>query len=346
MDEMLTRGQRRRSVDGALLALLGGACAAGGSDGGGAETSEPPPATQHEEPPREHPPHEGPRVPAELTPLFGVEPAPVAPEQAARCQKVDLLYVVDNSASMTDEQASLARSFAGFSRVVTETLGGVDLQIMVVDTDSWNVGDTLNARQRSGPADTCDGMLGAGQRMDAEGESCGIRSGRRFLRGDERDAADAFGCLAHVGTLGDASERPIDALLAATGASASAAGTCNLGFLRDDAVLVVTLITDEEDEVSMGGPAEWKRELLGVKGGDEDAVVLLGLIGDLQVPGGLPGGPCDELGAAPAPRLQRFVESFALGSLGSVCADDYSEFFEQAVGAIDTACEAFEPVLH
>ena len=322
-----------------LIALLGGACAAGGPDGERERTGPAPPVVQ------QTPPREAPRAPTQLTPLFE-DPAPVAPAKPERCEKVDFLYVVDNSASMTDEQVSLARSFAGFSRVVQDTLDSIDPQIMVIDTDSRNVGDIINASEQQEPGNACDGMLGAGQRMGAEGESGGVMGDGRFMHGDQGHAAETFECLAHVGTLGDASERPIAALLAATGASAGAAQDCNMGFLRDDAILVVTLITDEEDEVTHGDPAEWKRALLDVKGGDEDAVVVLGLIGDLQVPGGLPGGPCGDLDAAAAPRLQQFVESFELGSLGSVCADDYSEFFAQAGAAIDTACEAFNPMLH
>jgi hypothetical protein len=339
---MITRGPRHESsIQRTLFALLAVACAAGGpGENGehGAETAEPSPPSRV--PPREQVPH----APAQPTPVFGVEPTSNA--EPERCQKVDFLYVVDNSASMTDEQVSLARSFAGFSRVVEDTLGTIDSQIMVVDTDSRNVGDIINAEGSRRAAEACDGMLGAGQRMGARGESCGVPGEGRYLRGDQRHAAEAFACLAHVGTLGDASERPIGALLAATGASAGVASDCNMGFLRGDAVLVVTLITDEEDTVSAGDPADWKRALLDVKGGNEDAVVVLGLIGDLQVPGGLPGGPCDALDAAAAPRLQQFVESFELGSLGSVCASDYSEFFAQAVSAIDTACDAFDPMLH
>ena len=281
------------------------------------------------------------------TPVFEEDPTPVAAPGPERCDKVDFLYVVDNSASMTDKQASLARSFAGFSRILGDTLGAIDHQIMVIDTDDRNAGDVIHARhQLEEPEDDCDGMLGAGLRMDENGELCGTGR-RRFLLGNQSRTADAFACLAHVGTLGDAIERPIDALLAATGASkSSAASACNAGFLRDDALLVVTLITDEEDDSSAGDPAAWKRALSSAKGGDEGSIVMLGLLGDLQVPGGLPGGPCDELSGAAAPRLQEFVESFELGSLGSVCADDYSGFFASAVSVIDTACEAFEPTLH
>jgi hypothetical protein len=280
--------------------------------------------------------------PATEPPLFDTKKPEPPPE---RCDKVDFLYVVDNSASMTDKQENLARSFEGFTRIVQETLGTTDHQIMVVDTDGINVGDII-AGYGAESGDGCTGMLGAGLTMGAEGEGCIISGNQRFLQDDQPNLADTFSCLARVGTLGNADERPIDALLAATGAAHSDAEMCNEGFLRNDAILVVTLITDEEDEQSAGDPAKWKQALLRAKHGNEEALVMLGLIGDTQVPGGLPGGPCDEVSGADSPRLQRFVESFELGSLGSVCAPDYSEFFAQAVSTIDTACEVFTPILY
>jgi hypothetical protein len=110
-------------------------------------------------------------------------------------------------------------------------------------------------------------------------------------------------------------------------------------------VLVVTLITDEEDEQSRGDPDFWKQMLVRVKGGNEAAVVMLGLIADNHIPGGLPGGPCDEFSGSPSPRLESFVRSFELGAIGSVCAPDYSVFFADAVSTIDTACDEFVPIV-
>ena len=109
--------------------------------------------------------------------------------------------------------------------------------------------------------------------------------------------------------------------------------------MRDDAVLVVTVISDEDDfEQSEGDPAAWKQFLVDAKGGNEEAIVVLGLIAD----GAQPGSPCpaDE----DAPTLRTFSESFTFGQTGSVCAPDYAPFFAAAVSEIDTACDEFEPV--
>jgi hypothetical protein len=325
----------------AVAATLGFclACSAGG-DGGEAAGAAGAQALPEPVPPRHS---EQPALPTSVParPLFDEEDTkPALPE---RCDKVDFLYIVDNSASMADKQQNLARSFEGFTRIVQETLGTSDHQIMVVDTDDMNIGDELVLAETGAEPDGCTGMLGAGLVMGELGMRCGIRGNQRFLKDNQPNLAEAFSCLAQVGTLGDVDERPMDALLAATGAVENDLGDCNQGFLRDDAVLVVTLITDEEDDKSMGEPVGWKRSLLKAKNGNEDGLVMLGLISDTQVPGGLPGGPCDELSGARSPRLMSFVESFRLSAMGSVCAEDYSEFFAEAVAYIDTACDEFKP---
>jgi hypothetical protein len=316
------------------------ACAAGGDADETARSGNTEPLPEPV-PPRHPDPS---RMPTSVPspPLFDEKDTEPAPPE--RCDKVDFLYIVDNSASMADKQENLARSFEGFSRIVQDTLGTSNHQIMVVDTDDTNIGDGLVEAETGSAPDGCSGMIGAGLVMGELGMSCGVLGNQRFLRDNQPNLAETFSCLAQVGTLGDVDERPIDALLAATGAVENDLGACNHGFLRDDAVLVVTLITDEEDDQSMGEPAGWKRSLLKAKHGNEDGIVMLGLISDTQVPGGLPGGPCDELSGADSPRLMSFVQSFRLGSMGSVCAEDYSEFFAEAVGYIDTACDVFNPL--
>ena len=59
-------------------------------------------------------------------------PEPPAPG----CQRVDFLFIVDNSGSMREKQENLARSFPGFIEVVERELRAKDYHIMVVDTDA------------------------------------------------------------------------------------------------------------------------------------------------------------------------------------------------------------------
>src|SRR5690606_41723616 len=53
---------------------------------------------------------------------------------------------------------------------------------------------------------------------------------------------------------------------------------CNEGFIRDDAILVVTFITDEDDnqgDGSAGTPDGWKAALVSAKKGDDAGIVVL-----------------------------------------------------------------------
>jgi len=126
----------------------------------------------------------------EPPPIFEDPPTPPPP---AKCDKVDFLYVVDNSASMADKQEILARSFDGFSEIVTETLGTNDHHIMVIDTDSRNINDGLTGLD---DVDSCVGILGAGLRNGSEGESCGIEGPQRYMLDRQSNPEDTFSCLA------------------------------------------------------------------------------------------------------------------------------------------------------
>jgi hypothetical protein len=323
---------------------------------------------------------------ADEEPLLGhPEPddAGLAPEG---CKKIDLLFIVDNSLSMRDEQDNLIRSFPSFIEVIQRVLGNRDYQIMVVDTDAaslpvfTSVADAFAGNLTCDPApsccgdvcvmasipfidsfvsscngtpcsevftsddDVCEGTLGAGRRLNSSGDSCGLVGTRHFMLSDQPDLATTFSCAADVGTHGNGHEQPMAAMAAALSPLHNGSDGCNEGFLRDDALLVVTFITDEEDADSPGTPENWRQSAVDAKGGNEASVVVLGLVGDQHIPGGLPGGPCTNE-ARGAPRLQEFVESFSFGSLGSVCAPDYTPFFEAAVTGIETSCREFVPVI-
>jgi hypothetical protein len=236
-------------------------------------------------------------------------------------------------------QEKLSRSFPGFMQVIEQNLEANDFHIMVVDTDEWDGDDDGEVA-----ADPCRDALGAGTRSSALGPSCGVEGTARDLQDGQANRPETFSCIARVGTFGDSGELPMDAMLQATSSAKNRVGGCNEGFLRDDAILVVTFITDEDDESSTGNPAIWRQALLAAKHDDPKALVVIGLVGDNNLDQGLPGGPCSFFAASGAPALQSFVESFGdRGKLASVCAEDYSPFFGDAVSTIDTACDQFIP---
>jgi len=273
------------------------------------------------------------------------------------CQKVDFLFVIDSSPSMEDEQDNLLASFPGFISAIENALMIDDFHVMVVDA-----GPT--------PGNGCDGTLGAGRTASAAGQDCGLVGGTRYATEQQPDLVSAFTCMASRGIDGDPNERTMDSTLASIGPLV-APGQCNEGFLRDDAVLVITIISDEEDSPgdvgqnplpdgscapadgdpnSTGDPAAWTAAVLAAKYADPAAMVVLALVGDCDAGGSCQGILIDAFdptapitGAEPAPRLREFATSFQFGSVGPICADDFAPFFADAVSVIASACEDFVP---
>jgi hypothetical protein len=273
------------------------------------------------------------------------------------CEKVDFLFVIDNSGSMGDNQDSLIASFPGFISSIQASLDAAqDYHIMVVDTDAqWGgecallcgafFGMCPSIPQYpcdGGPPSACDSTLGAGVNFplasDAPNMLCQFSTGGRYMDSTEPNLASAFQCAAKVGSDGDGSERPMSAMVSALSEALGQPGGCNEGFIRDDAILVVTVITDEEDDDSSGFADGWFANVVASKKGDESAIVMLGLINDNDA--AAPVCPADSQDPA---KVRQFVDMFPNSIRGSVCAPSYNDFFQQAVDLIDTTCDEFTP---
>jgi hypothetical protein len=260
-------------------------------------------------------------------------------DEAGRCTKVDLLFVIDDSHSMATEQGVLIAAFPEFMASVRATLDTVDsYHIGVVTTDAY----PFNAPDCRQPGALVTATGGA----DSSASECGPFGSGRFMTEDDAFEHD-FACAARVGVEGSNDERPIEALLATMG-SQHAPG-CNAGFLRSDALLVVVIITDEEDDHTVvfdemhgtpGDPADWFAAFEQAIGVERNAVMLL-------IAGGLPDNTCGlpvGVGAEDAPRLREFAGMFSHSVLGDVCAWSYAPVFQEAIDFVDRACEEFVPV--
>ncbi|MEM6995943.1 MAG: hypothetical protein AAF721_35875, partial [Myxococcota bacterium] len=286
---------------------------------------------------------------------------PDQPPPASGCTKVDFLFVIDSSASMRHHQDNLAASFGGFITAIEEALDTADdYQIMVVDTDPDHIaiceqycgfGSPICSGYACGDAavhwDECDTQYGSGVRhplgWNASNTDCQFASDDRYLTSDQDDLAAAFACAAKVGTSTNV-EWQLLAMAAALDESVNGDGGCNAGFVRDDALLVVTLITDEPDTDSGDTLEAWRDKVVEAKGGDADAVVMLGILPpDVEDPSSV----CmldDPDDPQAAPDLHEFVAMFPRTITGDVCAADYAPFLAEAVALIDVACEEYEPV--
>ncbi|MBX7082304.1 MAG: VWA domain-containing protein [Nannocystaceae bacterium] len=269
---------------------------------------------------------------------------------ADECTNVDIVFVIDDSSSMGDNQASLVASFPGFVDGIEQNLElAPSVHIGVVTSDDY--GFAAPGCQSIGDLVTQTGGF------DSSAAVCGpFASGGNYLDLSEPDLAGAFACAAQVGSQGDDDERMMRGLLDALRPEVNdpASGACNAGFARDDSLLVIVLISDEDDvpepymcdpadpfgnpcdTVGSGGsPDAWKAELAMYKSNLDTNVVVLALVG-------LAGdNPC---GAVPASKLIGFANRFgANGYTDDVCAASYDAFFAAALPIIDQACNDYVP---
>jgi hypothetical protein len=267
---------------------------------------------------------------------------------------------------MEEEQENLIQSFPGFISEIEDVTSAQDFHIMVT-TAEWGrfvIGRCADKCQTSGDPtcfwdDTiecedsafidasrwpCEESLGVGVDTDLNGASCNLAGGNRYITDEQTNLTEAFECIARVGTGGAVYEFALDAQIFATSDEYNSGGGCHPGFLRDDAILVVTFVTDEAGNDWGGGDAAYDA-LVAAKNDDPSAIVMLGLFGDTHLPNAVCTTTDQNAGGAHAgPHYQSYVESFGdRGHWCSVCLPEYTTCFHDAVSVIDTACDEFEP---
>jgi hypothetical protein len=278
------------------------------------------------------------------------------------CTSLDLLFVVDNSPSMVEEQQNLADNFAKFVDVIdafkTPDGNGVSYRIGVTNVDVTRTFKMkLPPPFPSMPTSTTgpDGAL-LGQ------QKCGLGE-HPWIDGPGTGLQEKLSCMANVGDDGSGNEMPLAALEGALGKKSEPGGP-NEGFYDKggSALLVVVVITDEDDcSVENGGViavsaagasdcdgaqstglydvSEMKTWLDGVTGG-AGRNVLVGIAGDTQ--GGCTSALAD---AIYAKRLKSFVELAGdHGFFGNICVDDLWAPLQDALGIIESGCESMPPV--
>lgn len=287
------------------------------------------------------------------------------------CQgKIDFLFMISRQQNMHDRQEQLALAFPQFIDTIKSKFGDFDYHIMVVTgDDGWGneicddvcpnlackVGDPCcpwgDAKYKGWPCcpwpdypcdeldlvTQCDRTWGAGEVFPAGGsgaanKQCPIDGGGRYLVKGQSDLEDTFECIAKVGASGDMMLG--QALTAAVQKPINAPGGCNKGFLRDDALLMVTFIATNGDIKgwdSEGTPAEWAQAVIDAKHGDEKSVVMLNI------------GFVDCVNDDPNDRLCVVTKLFPFHHLESVDVVDYGPAFDQAASLVETACAGFTP---
>ena len=192
----------------------------------------------------------------------------------------------------------------------------------------------------------CDKKVGAGvvfpTGVAASNRRCDIDSGLRYITTGQQNLDDVFACTAQVGTYG--SGTTAEAMVAALQPEINDPKkdyACNSGFLREDALLIVTIIQDTYDEDSPGTVDEWIEALRAAKNYDDDAFAVLILTTDVDVDYQQLCYPNEY--NTEKNRLRLLAEGVEHRFIGSICLKDYSAFFAEHVGALVDLCDDFVP---
>ncbi len=263
--------------------------------------------------------------------------------------KIDFLFVISRTAVMWESQENFVKAFPKFINTIRGQFDEFDVHIMVVDSEKkWRVDQCLD--QCNGPCDVapgypcnyspsvCDETMGAGTVYNAgpytENVPCGLDE-HRYMTAEDLDTPGLFECLARVGTSG--ANKMGDALVAAVSPELNDPGGCNEGFIRPDALLMLTMIGPEDSAVdavkSKGTWQEWRQAVVNAKAGDESAIVALGIVGSDEC---LPNTDPDF-------RLCELIPSFPYSRLEHLTLDDYEPAFGKATEMALDACSMFIP---
>lgn len=188
---------------------------------------------------------------------------------ASDIRPVDMIFVVDDSSGMGARQRVLVEAAMTLLRELIVPMADPsgafppavdDLHVGVVSTDMGSGGQPL-------PTCTDDPYIGDDGQLHVQGQHDGCQNSYSGAdcpraqcpwlthstdhpddgtRPEDPPLWEDFSCIAELGTSGCGFEQPLEAVLRALTTQA-ASGRPNNGFLRNDSLLVVVFVTDEDD---------------------------------------------------------------------------------------------------
>ena len=276
-------------------------------------------------------------VDAQPTPDSQVQP-PVDTNSGPGCQAIDVLFVIDNSGSMGQEQTNLIANFPSFISVLD--MSGLDYRVAVTTT-----GRDYNYTMTS--------PIGGGIPMSQDGGDNGTMlktatMTKRWIDKTDPDVTGTFSQLANVGIDGPSDEMPLSAMRDAF-EERMTDGT-NVGFHRPDALLAIVFLTDEEDcsyeqSISLSftqslcdsqmEPVPNYVSFLDQFTGNHTRWAVAAIAG--KGPGAC---SSDFGGADEAARLKQFVQQTGTNAtMSSICDGDLSIGLMQALELFESACD-------
>lgn len=283
------------------------------------------------------------------------------------CEKIDVLFALNHVGggvqSTLDDSRELAESEAerllGLVGALTAEAQNYDLQVMVTSStdqfyntaDDWCYSECMGVSGVPDPAcelipelacavsdDECDNAHGAGsiypRGLGASNKLCPTTEGRRYARSQDPQFSEALDCLLRAGRSDTGNfNYPAITPMVALKPEMVAEGGCNAGFLRDDAMLVVVLVSSKDESTSPGTPAKWVEDLLALKNNYADSVVFVALTE------GVGGDPCGDYPT----RIRAFAEMMPNSVLGCRSTGDFTPLVTAAITKIDEVCDRFVP---
>ena len=260
------------------------------------------------------------------------------PGTVQQCNKMDIVFVVDDSGSMEEEQTNLATNFPMFAQLLSQYQ--VDGQPLDFRIGVTTTGRTVTYNVIDGFPVTEVGDNGAFK------DNCG--SSARFLQSTDPNVESVLSCRANVGTGGPSVEMPL--LMSKYALSERIADGTNGDFVRPDALLAIVMLTDEEDSsTTMDGftldangnaPPNWNPQdevdFLDQLKGNRTRWAAAAIAGD---------GDCSSSfgDAVDATRLKQFVQ-LANGQgttqavFSSICDGDLTIGLKAALDTFQAAC--------
>lgn len=256
---------------------------------------------------------------------------------AVDCKKMDIVFVIDNSSSMDQEQAALAANFPGFSKLINEYKNAqgdlLDYRIAIVSTDAVHDQGAFQRKRGLDPTNTtCD-----------PGDT-----DKPWFDRTDTGLDEHFACRGRLGLLGDTRELPLEsARLSVTKRQIDYTNTYKgENFIREDALLAIVVITDEDDgggdhDVSLkpdpiATPDEYIASFDNVKAGFRGRWATAVIAGETHCFNGQ-FGTADQ-----AVRLQDFVAKAKPNSVfSSICDKDFTTSLKAAFDVFAAACGSF-----
>ncbi|PRQ08249.1 hypothetical protein [Enhygromyxa salina] len=257
------------------------------------------------------------------------------------CQYIDVLFIVDISASMSEEKANLNANFPSFVQVLDDYVNDpmtAALGYRLGLTNS-SIVNNLDGQSTFG----LDGALYDGQGGGGLWPNCDMQ-GKLWIDGPAPSVSDTFSCAAplpksscnNCSDIGK--ERPLDTIEQFI--AKSGPGGVNEGFYRgDQSLFVIVILTDEDDDANntTTTPADTKFTLDEFAQG-EDRYVIVTIAGPQN-------GSCNSNfgSATAAPSLHAFTNLAPNGVLGDICQGDLSQALDQALSVIQDSCDELPP---